>query len=624
MKANVEPASEAVRLQVGKILASTAFAKAEKLKRFLRFTVEQTLDNRGDRIKEYSIAVEVFERNSGFDPRLDPIVRVQAGKLRSKLDEFYAAEGQNDSVIIQYPKGGYVPVFKTCEVAEPPPKPSTARAIRMKWAAAALGVVGIAAILAFMAFGILRNQDTPSNGPPPSIAVLPFLDMSPDKDQEFFCDGITDEIINALVKIENLKVVARTSTFEFKTRSQDIREIAAQLKVTAVLEGSVRKSGDRLRVTAQLNDASNGFHLWSGTFDKDMREIFQIQEEIAQAIVDALSIKLALNRPAPLVKAYTEDIETYTLYLKGRHYFNSPNPEGFRLAIAYFEQAIVRDPAYAPAYAGLAEAYYRLARRYDEVPKEAMLKAKRAALKALQIDDSLAEAHSSLAILADYEWDRRGAEKEFKRALELGPSSAWVHHSYALHLRLDVRLDEALREMLRAQALDPLSSTVGQDLTRVYIERREFDHAIEEARRLIARDPSFYEAYNAIGVALGGKGMHKEAVAAIRQAHELNRRDPRPTSSLGYELALTGAKAEAAKLLEELQDMSKQGHYVAPIYPAHIAAGFGNLDTVFYWLEKAYEDHIFQLSTVPNDYRFDVIRSDPRYGAFLRKTGLGK
>jgi tetratricopeptide (TPR) repeat protein len=178
--------------------------------------------------------------------------------------------------------------------------------------------------------------------------------------------------------------------------------------------------------------------------------------------------------------------------------------------------------------------------------------------------------------------------------------------------------------MLRAQALDPLSSTVGQDLTRVYIERREFDHAIEEARRLIARDPGFYEAYNAIGVALGGKGLHKEAVAAIRQAHELNRRDPRPTSSLGYELAVTGAKAEAAKLLEELQDMSKQGHYVAPIYPAHIAAGFGNLDTVFYWLEKAYEDHIFQLSTVPNDYRFDVIRSDPRYGAFLRKTGLGK
>ena len=622
MKANVEPACEAVRLQVDKILASPAFAKAEKLKRFLRFTVEQTLDNRGDRIKEYLIAVEVYERDSDFDPRLDPIVRVQAGKLRSKLDEFYTAEGQNDSLIIQYPKGGYVPVFKTREVADPPPKRSTSTVIPRKWVAVAIGVVGIVAIVAF---GILRNQTAPQSSFPPSIAVLPFLDMSPDKDEEFFCDGITDEIINALAKIENLKVVARTSTFEFKTRSQDIRKIGAQLNVANVLEGSVRKSGNRLRITAQLNDVSNGYHLWSATFDRDMSEIFQIQEEISEAIVAALRVKLALKQPGPLVKAYSEDIETYTLYLKGRQYFNAPNPEGYRLGIAYFEQAIVRDPSYAPAYAGLAEAYYRLARRYGEFPKEAMPKAKQAALKALHIDDSLAEAHSSLAaILSDYEWDRTGAEKEFKRALELGPNSASVHQSYAFHLRPQLRLDEALREMRRAQELDPLSSTVGQELARIYVERREFDHAIEEARRVIARDPSFYRAYEALGVALGGKGMHKESIAALRQAHELSPLDPLPTSALGYELALTGAKAEAGKLLDELQDMSKQGHYVAPIHPAHIAAGLGNLDAVFYWLEKASEDRIFQIGVVPGDYRFDGIRSDPRYTTFMKKIGLGK
>jgi serine/threonine-protein kinase len=372
-----------------------------------------------------------------------------------------------------------------------------------------------------------------------------------------------------------------------------------------------------------LNDATNGYHLWSGTFDKDVREIFQVQEEIAQAIVGVLRVKLALNRPTPLVKAYTGDIETYTLYLKGLQNFNSPNPEGYRLAIDYFEQAIARDPAYAPAYAGLAEAYYRLSRRYDEVPKEAMLKTKRAALKALQIDDSLAEAHASLAILADYEGDRSAAEKEFKRALELGPNSATVHQSYALHLR-PLRLDEALREMQRAQELDPLSSTVGQELIRIYIERREFDRAIEDARRLIARDPGFYQGYTAIGMALGGKGMHKESIAAHRQAHELNRRDPRPTSSLGYELAVTGEKAEAAKLLDELQDASKQGHYVAPIFPAVIAAGLGNPDAVFHWLEKGYDDHIFQLSGVPHDYRFDGIRSDPRYVPFMKKLGLAK
>jgi TolB-like protein/Tfp pilus assembly protein PilF len=447
--------------------------------------------------------------------------------------------------------------------------------------------------------------------------------MSPDKDQEFFCDGITDEIINALVKVENLKVVARTSTFEFKTRSQDIREIASQLKVTTVLEGSVRKSGDRLRITAQLNDAASGFHLWSGTFDRDKREIFQIQEEIAQAIVDVLRVKLALNRPAPLVKAYTGDIETYTLYLKGLQQFNSPIPEGYRLAIDYFERAIARDPAYAPAYAGLAEAYYWLSRRYDQVPKDGMAKAKQAALKALQIDDSLAEAHASLAIFADYEGDHAAAEKEFKRSLELGPNSVSVHQSYALHLR-PVSLDDALREMLRAQELDPLSSTIGQELIRIYIERREFDRAIEHARRLVARDPSFYIGYTSIGMALGGKGMHKESIAAHRQAHELNRRDPRSTASLGYELGVAGEKAEAAKLLDELEHASKQGHYVAPIFPAVIAAGMGNPDAVFHWLEKGYDDHIFQLSGVPNDYRFDGIRSDPRYVPFIKKLGFAK
>lgn len=327
---------EAVLTQLFRITASTQFAASERLSTLLRYLVEQTVDGRAEEIKEYTIALEVFGRPESFDPRLDTIVRVQASKVRAKLREYYAGEGARDAVLIDLPRGTYVPVFHANDPVSEPIVQSRRRS--------------------------------------PSIAVLPFADMSRNKDQEYFCDGITEELINALAKIDGLHVVARTSTFEFKGKALAVRKIGAQLNVETVLEGGVRRENDQLRITAQLYHVLDGYHLWSAAYDRAVGGVFEVQEEIAQAVVSALRPKLR-TAGRPLAKQYTGDVEVYNLYLLGQYHLNRRPAQGeMKTAISFFEKVIAADPRYAPAYAALAFAYLQLVVWDHRAPHQVKLK----------------------------------------------------------------------------------------------------------------------------------------------------------------------------------------------------------------------------------------------------------
>jgi serine/threonine-protein kinase len=491
-----------------------------------------------------------------------------------------------------------------------------------RWKAIVLGTAGL--ILAGLAiYWAGRNQRTKrASGGPASIAVLPFVDMSENKDQEYFCDGITEEIINALAKLEGLRVVARTSAFEFKGKGQDIRKIGAQLNVATVLEGSVRKAGGALRVTAQLNNVADGYHLWTETYDREVKDVLAIQEEIAQAVANALRVRLASGQKLRLVKRYTDNPEAYRLYLQGRYHFYKLVPEEQKMAIQYFEQALALDPRYAPALAGMADAYYRLSFTGGLPPTEAIAKARQAAKRALEIDEGLGEAHGPLAhIHFGYDWDHRAAEKQFQRALELNPNNALTLRDYALYLVHTGRPDESLRQIQRALELDPLSSDVRHAMARIYMDRREFDSAVAQSRRVTERDPTHYLAYSIMGASLTAKRLYPEAVAALEKACALSGRHPVPVAALGHTLAAMGAESEAEKILRELDEMSGR-RYVSPHHLATVCMGLGKKDQAIAWLERAYQERSLWLISITTDFRFDGLRSDPRFQALLKKIGL--
>ncbi len=354
--------AESVRTQLRKILSSSAFARSERLARFLNFTVEQTLSGRGENLKEFVIGVEVFDKDEKYDPRMDPIVRVEARRLREKLRKYYETEGLDDPLYIDFPTGAYVPLVKTHE------------AVRASSPVA-----------------------TPAEN---AIAVLPFVNLSSEQENEYFSDGLTEELINALTKVEGLRVVAWSSAFQLKGKARDIRRIAEQLRVRAVLEGSVRRTADRLRISAQLVDSKDGHYLWSETYERPIKDVFTIQDEISSAIVGALRIKLTGPAGRSLITRYTENLQAYHLYLKGRFYWNKRTEEDFYKALGFFEQAIQIDPKYAPAYAGMADAYIMLGEHGSVPALSIMRKARVSASRALEIDPSLAEAHVSLGSVA--------------------------------------------------------------------------------------------------------------------------------------------------------------------------------------------------------------------------------
>ena len=461
-----------------------------------------------------------------------------------------------------------------------------------------------------------ENQDL-------AVAVLPFADLSPQKDQEYFCDGMTEELIDALAKIEGWRVVSRTSVFAFKGKEQDIRMIGEQLNVSHALEGSVRKAGNRLRITAQLINVGDGFQLWSEKYDRELDDVFAIQDDIARMIVDKLKIEVSDTKEEYLVKRYTENLEAYNLYLQARFHLNKRTEEGSKSGILYCEQAITLDPQYALAYAALADCYIILGFQGFLLPNEAIPKAKAAAKKALAIDSSLAEAHTSLAcILAVYDRNWTESEKAFKRALELKPNAATAHYWYALwYLLPNGQFDSYQAEIKKAQELDPLAQVLNTGIGWQFYFARQYDQAIAALKEVLELDKDYVFAHDILGQAYEQKGVLEEAIAESEKAAALSGRRTLSLGTLGHVYATAGKREEANSVLDELKELSKQ-KYVSAYDVALVCAGLGDTDQTFEFLEKAYDDHNGWLNFLNVEPRFDNLRSHPRFKSLLKKVRL--
>ncbi len=457
----------------------------------------------------------------------------------------------------------------------------------------------------------------------PSIAVLAFLDMSPQKDQDYFCEGMAEELINVLTTVPGIRVASRTSAFQFKGKAMDVGDIGARLRVESVLEGSVRKAGNRLRITAQLVNTSDGYHLWSDRYDREIDDVFAVQDEIARAIVDKLTEKLGGHAEVPLVKRPTDDLDAYHLYLQGRYYWARRG--GFlRKAVECFEQAIERDPSYTRAYAGLADSYGVMGIYGLITPTEAASKAGPAAELAVALDETLAEAHRSMAAYrVSFEWDLVGGEREYRRALELGANSGEVHAIYAYCLNYLHRVDEALAAIARARALEPESVLVASYCAVNLMFARHYEQALEECERCLALDPAFATANWIRGHLLTLTGRHGEAVEAAERAVALTNRQSFSLAGLGTAYAAAGRRADAERIVQELMDRART-EYGSSLWFADIATQLGEADRALEWLERAFENRTPALICLGVSPLYDSLRPDARFQALLDRIGVGQ
>jgi TolB-like protein/Tfp pilus assembly protein PilF len=454
-----------------------------------------------------------------------------------------------------------------------------------------------------------------------AIAVLPFVNLSAEPENEYFCDGLAEELINGLAKVRELRVVAHSSSFSFKGQYVDVREIGWKLNVGWVVEGSVRKVGSRVRISAQLINAADGYHLWSEQYDRQMEDLFAIQDEISLAILERLKVKLLGREREALVKRHTEDLEAYHLYLKGRYFWHR-RYEGFmQKAQESFEQAIEKDPLYAPAYTGLADTYNSLGVWGFMAPRDVFPRARAMADKALEFDDALGEAHASSAFVSlFYDWDWAAAERGFKRATELNPAYALSHLWYAHYLSLVGRFDEAIVEAKQAQFFDPLSPIINANVGWTYYLIREYGRAQEELRKTLHLDPHCGMAHLYMGFTSAHAGGYEEAIEAFQRAIDTTERMAWTAESLGYVYGLAGQRERAEQILHASEALSKQ-RYVPSSALALIYLGLGERDKVLEWLEKAYDERDALLPWLKQMPEFDPMRSDARFQDLLRRVG---
>jgi len=584
--AAVNPASESeVRAQLERIFASQAFANVDRLRRFLQFIVDQTLEGKRGNLKEFLVGVAVFDKSAHFDPRTDPIVRVQARRLRQRLAQYYASEGGNDPLVIQLPKGSYKPVFQR------PTKPGS-------------------------------RPPQPFLSPRNTIAVPPFADHSPLRDQAYFCRGLADEIITALTKVSGLRVLAWGTISEDHERTEQIREMADRYDVATIVDGSVRKFADDIRVTVKLLDTATGSYVWSETFDGQAEHVFAVEQDISKRIVEELREQIEEEAGTRLVR-HSSNLAAYNLYLKGKYHLNQRSEKALLKASGYFERATKEDPGYALAFAGLADSYSLLANYGAVPPMDVWTKAIAAASTAVLLNEHSSEAHTSLGhVKATHAWDWEGAEKEFKEAIFLNPRYATAHHWYARACLAPLgRLAEAVEEMDIAQTVDPVSPIISRDAAVIFFFRRDFDAAVEQCRYAIQEEPNFYGTHWILGLVEEQKRSFDAAIEAFQRALVLAPKTPRVLGSFGRTLALAGETKHATAILDELNELTNT-RYVSPFEQACIYFALGERQTGFAWLEKALQHRAFELISLLVDPRFDQLRVLPEFSSYPIRLGL--
>ncbi len=455
-----------------------------------------------------------------------------------------------------------------------------------------------------------------------SLAVLPFVNAGNDPNAEYLSDGISESIINSLSQLPQLRVMAWNTVYRYKNADFDPLKIGADLDICAVVAGRVFQLGDRLVVKTELIDAVDGSQLWGEQYSRNHSDIFEVQEEISREISEKLRLKLSGNEKKKLVKRYTDNAEAYQLYLKGRYHWNKRSREGLKSCIAFFQQAIEKDPNYALAYTGLADAFGILSFYAALSPTDAMSKARAAAMRALEIDDALAEAHASLAFVkALFDWDWASAEKHYKRAVKLNPAYATAHHWYGLvYLTPLARFDEAAKEIKRAQETDPLSLPVNAAMGIYLYFRGDYDASIEQSRKVLALEPNFWVAHYVLGWIYEQKRDYAQAIESFEKAKSINDA-PLLTAALGHCYAMNGQHKEARRTIDELKTISRQ-QYVSPTGIARIYTALDEKEMALEWLEKACEDHSTELIWLKIDPNFDKLRSEERFKNILRRINF--
>ncbi|MEZ5351856.1 MAG: tetratricopeptide repeat protein [Bryobacteraceae bacterium] len=569
-------APKAVKAQLEKILASELFKRSPQLSRFLTYVVTDTLEQKGEGLKEYEIGRQVFQKPESFDVRLDPIVRVEARRLRGRLTEYYAGEGEHDPVLIDLGKRGYRPAF--CARVEG------------------------------------ATPESPKAQPPPgveqgtAIAVLPFIDMTEDGDQGYFCDGLTEELIHALTRVPDLQVASRSSAFQFKGGGQDVRKVGADLGVTAVMEGSLRKQGKKMRVTAQLTSASTGFHLWSEIYDTELEDLFEVQERIATAIVETVRKQNRSPVAGLLRRRQTEHPEAYRAFLQGLQLQRSTLTGELLESELRLQTAVEADPSYGPAFAALARTRIKLLWQEIRAPHQGWPLVKAAVERALELDPASAIAQAALgSTRAACDWNWPEAAKCFDAARAAAIGDAIVRHSEAVHLLAPQgRLDEALDAVSLAVELSSNSIDAWTDLGWVRFFRREYSEAADQFRAVLSDKPDHVHALLGLARTYVQTGEPEKAVATARLATQVDEK-PAVLAVLAMSLAAAGRRPETEQLLERLFDASKT-EYVSPVSLAMVELTLGRHEKAFSRLADAVEARAVRLIELDIDPVYDPLR----------------
>lgn len=587
--------------------------------------LEVLLEHPGEIVTREELRTRIWPQESFGD--FDQAVNVAIAKLRTALGD----SAENPRYIETLPRRGYrfiaeVALVDTAKsaielpVTQPDDKPTISKRLRFPLPWKIAGPIMVLVLAAFTTWILF-----PRKSPSPkirSLAVLPLESLSGDSSQDYFADGMTDELITDLSQISALRVISRTSVMQYKRVRRPLAEIARELQVDAVVEGTVLRSGNQVRITAQLIQAPAERHLWAQSYEGDVRDALSLQSQVAKDVAQQIRIKINPREEAALSAKKVVDPQAYEAYLKGRFFWNKRTENGLRTAKAYFDQAIEIDPNYAQAYTGLADSYALMGDwQYGVMPpKEALPKAKAAAVKALELDDTLGEAHNSLAFLLDgFDWNFEASGQEFRRAIELNPGYATAHHWYAWHLSLLGRFDEAIAEMRKAQSLDPLSLIINADLAEVLMLAHSYDESILQSRKTIEMDPDFALAHNQLAQAYLQKQMYLEAVAELKKALQLSPDSPAIIANLARAYVGSGKRSEALKLLNELQKRSTPAYSNAAEI-AVIYASLGDADQAMNWLERGYQER-FNPGVLLRP-GFDPLRSDKRFQDLLRRIGL--
>ena len=549
------PSEAEVRSELERVLTSDPFRQADGPKKFLRYTVEHTLQGEGDQLKEYRIGVEVLDRDPSFDPRLDPAVRMAARRLRSKLQEYYETDGREDRIRIDIPKGGYAATFSSHSSQEPSISKTSANGEKHRVSRTRIVTwIAVLVVLCVMTLVVVELENNRrgrwfgSTYPQiHSVAVLPLQNLSGDPSKEYLADGLTEELLTDLAQVRSLRVISRTSIMTYKGTTKRLPEIARELNVDAVVEGSVMRSGNRIQVTAQLIEARTDTHLWAQTYEGDVSDLLALQNQVAQTIVQQVGAKLTPEEEGRLKTVHLTRPEAHEAYLLGRYYWNKRTTEGFARAHDSFQEATKRDPQYAPPYAGLADCYVLLAEYTLRPSAEVIPKARDAAVKALELDPMLAEAHASLGAAKVDGFDWKGGELELRRAIELNPSYATAHQWYAELLSQEGRSGEAIAEINRAQELDPLSLVVNTIEGRILLFAGLTDQAIDQLRKTLELDPGFTLASYNLGKAYLQKGNLNRATAQFVESAKVKVAERQ--AALAYAYSRTGQTAAARDLM---------------------------------------------------------------------------